>query len=149
MVNQSPFSTSVIHHTGLRVSDAEAAKKWLTSMLGFRVEHEFQVAGHDFIWLSAGEAKSPVIELIGGSLENERQLPENFSDLVKIPGWQHVCLQVQEIEACVSNLRRRGVKIVIDVTGEVIRVAFIADPWGNVYELLEYAESPSDEPKSL
>ena len=140
---ESPFSTSVIHHTGLRVADAEAATRWLTTMLGFHVEREFQVAGHDFVWLSAGDAKSPVIELIGGPMENERQLPENFSDLVKLSGWQHICLQVCDIEACVSDLRRREVKILIDVTGAVLRVAFIADPWGNVYELLKSADRPS------
>jgi catechol 2,3-dioxygenase-like lactoylglutathione lyase family enzyme len=52
MADQSPFSTSIIHHPGLRVEDAEAGKRWLTTMLGFRVEHEFQFAGHDFVWLS-------------------------------------------------------------------------------------------------
>jgi catechol 2,3-dioxygenase-like lactoylglutathione lyase family enzyme len=143
MADQSPFSTSVIHHTGLRVADVKAATRWLTTMLGFRVEYEFEVAGYDFVWLSAADTKFPVIELIGGPLDKERQLPENFADLVKLSGWQHICLQVRDIEVCVSDLRRRGVKILIDVTGAVLRVAFIADPWGNVYELLEAAEPPS------
>ena len=51
MADQSPFSTSIVHHFGLRVEDAEAAKRWLTTMLGFRVEREFQFAGHDFVFL--------------------------------------------------------------------------------------------------
>jgi glyoxylase I family protein len=102
MTDQSPFSTSAIHHPGLRVPDAEAAKRWLTTMLGFRVDREFQFAGHDFVWLSASGAKSPVIELIGGPLENERQLPENIPDMLKLAGWQHICLQVRDVEECVS-----------------------------------------------
>jgi 2-alkyl-3-oxoalkanoate reductase len=40
MADQSPFSTSIIHHLGLRVEDAEAGKRWLTTTLGFRVERE-------------------------------------------------------------------------------------------------------------
>jgi catechol 2,3-dioxygenase-like lactoylglutathione lyase family enzyme len=75
MTDQSPFSTSIIHHPGLRVPDAEAGKRWLTTMPGFRVEREFKFAGHDFVRLSASGAKSPVIELIGGPLEASVNFP--------------------------------------------------------------------------
>jgi catechol 2,3-dioxygenase-like lactoylglutathione lyase family enzyme len=139
MADQSPFSTSIVHHFGLRVEDAEAAKRWLTTMLGFRVEREFQFAGHDFVFLSAGGARSPVIELIGGPLEDERLPPENISDVLKLAGWNHLCLQVGNVEECIADLRRRGVRILIDVFDGAagLKIAFIADPWGNVYELLE------------
>jgi catechol 2,3-dioxygenase-like lactoylglutathione lyase family enzyme len=139
MADQSPFSTSIVLHFGLRVEDAEAAKRWLTTMLGFRVEREFQFAGHDFVFLSAGGARSPVIELIGGSLEDERQPPENISDVLKLAGWNHLCLQVGNVEGCIADLRRRGVRILLDVFDGAsgLKIAFIADPWGNVYELLE------------
>ncbi|MEH2509107.1 hypothetical protein V1291_000461 [Nitrobacteraceae bacterium AZCC 1564] len=88
------FSTSVIHHFALRVEDVEAGKKWLTTTLGLRVEREFQIAGNDFVFLSPGGAKAPVIELIGGPVESERQLPENIPDMMKLAGWHHICLQV-------------------------------------------------------
>jgi catechol 2,3-dioxygenase-like lactoylglutathione lyase family enzyme len=141
MADQSPFSTSIIHHLGLRVEDAEAVKRWLTTMLGFSVERGFQFAGHDFVFLSAGGAKSPVIELIGGPLQNERQTPENISDILKLEGWNHICLQVRNVEECLADLRRRGVKILIDVMvgASGFKIAFIADPWGHLYELLELA----------
>lgn len=137
MADQSPFSTSIMHHAGLRVADAAAAKRWLTTMLGFRVEHEFQFGGYDFVWLSAAGAKSPVIELIGGPLEHERQLPENIADMLKLAGWQHICLHVDDVEECLSDLRRRGVRVLVDAIEGAPGIAFIADPWGNIYELLE------------
>jgi lactoylglutathione lyase/glyoxylase I family protein len=145
MADQSPFATSIIHHIALRVADVEAGKKWLTSMLGFRVEREFQIAGNDFVFLSPGGARAPVIELVGGPVENERQLPENIPDMMKLAGWHHVCLQVRNVERCISDLRRRGVKILIDaIDGPpslgVEKVAFIADPWGNIYELLQVTD---------
>jgi catechol 2,3-dioxygenase-like lactoylglutathione lyase family enzyme len=115
MADQSPFSASIIHHLGLRVEHAEAGKRSLTTMLGFRVEREFQFAGHDFVVLSAGGAKSPVIEHIGGPLGNERQIPENIPDMLKLAGWKHICLQVCNIEECMAYLRRRGVRVLIDV----------------------------------
>src|SRR5215470_16338279 len=129
MADQSPFSTGIFHHFALRVEDVEAGKKWLTAMLGFRVEREFQVAGNDFVFLSPGGAKAPVIELVGGPVE-KRQLPENIPDMLKMGGWHHICLQVRNVEQCISDLRRRGVKILVDVMDGppeigVKKVAFI------------------------
>jgi catechol 2,3-dioxygenase-like lactoylglutathione lyase family enzyme len=148
MADQSPFSAGIIHHIALRVEDVEAGKKWLTTLLGFRVQREFQIAGNDFAFLSPDGAGTPVIELVGGPVE-ARQLPETIPDMMKLAGWHHLCLQVRNIEQCISNLRRRGVRIIIDVTDAlpgigVEKVAFIADPWGNIYELLQ----PVDEKKT-
>ncbi|WP_424632069.1 VOC family protein [Bradyrhizobium sp. SYSU BS000235] len=142
MADQSPFAMSIIHHYALRVGDVEAGKTWLTTMLGLRVEREFQIAGNDFVFLSPGGARTPVIELVGGPVESERQLPDNLPDMMKLAGWHHLCLQVRNVERCISELRRRGVKILLDVTDGlpeigVEKVAFIADPWGNIYELLQ------------
>ena len=44
-----------------------------------------------------------------------------------------------------SDLRRRELKILLDVTDGVPeigvkKIAFISDPWGNVYELLQLAD---------
>jgi catechol 2,3-dioxygenase-like lactoylglutathione lyase family enzyme len=145
MADQPPFSTGVIHHFALRVADVKAGKKWLTTMLGFHLEREFQAAGRNFVFLSPGGAKAPVIELIGGPMESERQLPENIPDALKLAGWHHICLQVRNVERSVSELRRRGVRILLDATDGspeigVQKVAFIADPWGNIYELLQFVD---------
>jgi glyoxylase I family protein len=110
MADQSPFSTGIIHHYALRVGDVEASKKWLTTMLGFQVRREFQIGDRDFAFLSPDGAEAPVIELVGGPVD-ERQLPEDIPDMMKLAGWHHLCLQVRNVEQCVSELRRRGVKI--------------------------------------
>lgn len=145
MADQSPFSTGIIHHFALRVADVGAGKTWLTTMLGFRVEREFQVMGNDFVFLSPGGSRAPVIELVGGPMESERQLPEDLTDMMKLAGWHHICVQVRNVERSVSELRRRGVRIVLDTVDGlpeigVEKVAFIADPWGNIYELLQVAD---------
>jgi hypothetical protein len=78
-------------------------------------------------------------------VENDRQLPGSVLDIVKRPGWHHVCLQVSSVEECMSDLQHREVKILLDVTDGVPeigveKIAFISDPWGNVYELLQLAD---------
>jgi catechol 2,3-dioxygenase-like lactoylglutathione lyase family enzyme len=143
MAEVSPFATSTIHHIGLRVADVKAAATWLTTMLGFRVAREFQTMGLDFIMLSPAGATSPVIELIGGQpMSSERYLSDDVQDVLKLPGLHHICLQVQDLDACMADFRRRDVRVLIDVspaapeTGAE-KIAFIADPWGNIYELLQ------------
>jgi lactoylglutathione lyase/glyoxylase I family protein len=143
MADQSPFSTSVIHHIGLRVADVKAAATWLTTMLGFRVAREFQTMGLDFIMLSPAGVAAPVIELIGGQpLNPDRALSDDVQDVLKLPGLHHICLQVADLDACLADLKRRDVRILIDVTRAAPetgaeKIAFIADPWGNIYELLQ------------
>ena len=142
-MNQSPLSTSQIHHVALRIADADEGKTWLTTMLGFRVDREFQFAGLHFIFLSPMGAKTPIIELVGGRpVEAEGQLPEDALDILKQGGFHHICLQVPDVDAVMSELRHRGVRIVFDVMAGapgsgVEKAAFIADPWGNIYEFLQ------------
>ncbi len=88
------------HHSSLPRAarrGRRGGKKWLTTMLGFRVEREFQIPGHDFaLPLSPGGAQGPrSSNSIGGPLESERQLPENIPDMMKLAGWHHICLQVR------------------------------------------------------
>ena len=114
-------------------------------MLGFRVTREFQVMGRDIVFLAADGARMPVIELIGGAIEAEPRLPGDVMDTLKSPGLHHVCLQVEKLDDCLADLRRRDVKILVDdIPGApgsgVEKIAFIADPWGNIYELLQYAD---------
>jgi catechol 2,3-dioxygenase-like lactoylglutathione lyase family enzyme len=140
MADLTPFTTSSIHHIALRVEDVEASKNWLTTVLGFRVQRELQLGGHNVVLLLPAGANAPIIDLIGGPVD-QRQLP----DILKISGWHHLCLQVPHLEECMADLRRRDVKILIDVMDGapeigVEKLAFIADPWGNIYELLQVAD---------
>jgi catechol 2,3-dioxygenase-like lactoylglutathione lyase family enzyme len=140
-MGRSSFSTSVVHHIALRVEDVEAAKNWLTSVLGFRLQGERLLGGNKVAFLIPGGAEAPVIDLIGGPVDL-RPLPDSIPDIFKLSGWHHLCLQVPNLEECMSDLRSRGVRILVDVMKGapeigVEKIAFIADPWGNVYELLQ------------
>jgi catechol 2,3-dioxygenase-like lactoylglutathione lyase family enzyme len=55
-------------------------------------------------------------------------------------GQHHFCLHVANLDATVSELRRRGVTIVTEpfVLSVIHRtLAFIADPYGNLIELAQ------------
>jgi catechol 2,3-dioxygenase-like lactoylglutathione lyase family enzyme len=149
MTGNGPFAHAQIHHIALRVADVKASKDWFLTELDFCVEREFSFRGVDFVWLCSMESKVPVIELIGGGVQASRPLYENALESVKQPGFHHICIQVNDIEQVVSKLRRRNVKILIDVTvgapgSGVKKAAFIADPWDNVFELVELARGAED-----
>jgi catechol 2,3-dioxygenase-like lactoylglutathione lyase family enzyme len=136
-----------IHHIALRVADAKASKSWFLTMLDFRVNREFSFGGMDFVWLCPAECTVPVVELIGGGVQTSPPLYENALESLKRPGFHHICLQVNDLEQVMSELRRRNVKILIDVMAGapgsgVEKGAFIADPWENIFELLELARDP-------
>ena len=76
-------------------------------------------------------------------------LYENALESLKQPGFHHICLQVNDVEQVMSELRRRDVKILIDVMAGASgsgaeKGAFIADPWDNTIELLELARNSED-----
>lgn len=130
------------HHVALRVPDAAASKTWFVEKLDFRVAGEFKFNGMDFVWVCPAGQKAPMIELIGGGTLHLRASPENFLEILAQPGFHHFCLQVDDINLVVDELRRRDVKIVIDVMDAapgsgVEKVAFISDPWGNILEFVQ------------
>jgi catechol 2,3-dioxygenase-like lactoylglutathione lyase family enzyme len=150
------LAKSRVHHVALRVVDAQASKSWLITMLDFEVENEFTFQDTDFIWIRPAQSKAPVIELIGGAEQISRPARENVSAVeealarLKQPGFNHICLQVDDCEQAMAELRRRNVKVLLDVMAAppgsgVKKCAFILDPWENIFELLEVAsDSESD-----
>jgi catechol 2,3-dioxygenase-like lactoylglutathione lyase family enzyme len=130
------------HHVALRVPDAEASKAWFLEKLDFRVEGEFEINGMDFVWICPRGQSAPMIELIGGGTLHSRAPQENLSEILAQPGFHHVCLQVDDINLVVNELRRREVKILIDVMDAAPgsgaeKVAFITDPWDNILEFVQ------------
>ena len=149
MTRNEPLAHAQIHHIALRVDDAKASKDWFLTKLDFHVDREFSFNGMDFVWLCPKESTVPVIELIGGDLQASRPPYENPLESLKQPGFHHICFQVNDIEQVMSELRRRDVKILIEVMAGapgsgVKKGAFIADPWDNIFELLELAPDSED-----
>jgi hypothetical protein len=101
--------------------------------------------GMDFVWLRPAVSKAPVIELINGGVRSSRPLH------IRMPwrasssrGFIMFAFKLPTFEQVMAELRRRGAKILIDIIAGapgsgVAKGAFIADPWENIFELLELA----------
>lgn len=64
----------------------------------------------------------------------------DLKDSLCYAGYHHFCLVVDDINKTIDELRRRGVPIVeepFDIVEINRRLAFFADPWGNLIELAQ------------
>jgi quinol monooxygenase YgiN/catechol 2,3-dioxygenase-like lactoylglutathione lyase family enzyme len=128
------------NHVGIRVPDYEAAKKWWIEKLDFRVIHEWPYADEKLAYLAPANDNSFWVEILGGGKLKPQPTYKDLAESLETPGLHHICIHVKNIEKTVDELKRRGVTMV----GEIFylkditrKLAFIADPWGNLIELSE------------
>jgi catechol 2,3-dioxygenase-like lactoylglutathione lyase family enzyme len=78
------------------------------------------------------------IEFIAGPGCSTRQCYEQLIETHADGGWHHLCFSVDDVDETVSELKRRGVRIVSeprDALALQLRFAFFSDPWGNLFEI--------------
>jgi catechol 2,3-dioxygenase-like lactoylglutathione lyase family enzyme len=136
------FSSMRGHHAAVRVPDFEAEKRWFVEKLDFRVIHEWPYEDQHLAYVGPANDDGFYVEILGdgdpGPKPKERYA--DLSDSLRYAGFHHVCFQVDDVDAMVAELRRRGVTIVTEsFVLPVIdrRLAFFADPFGNLFELAE------------
>ena len=140
--SSSPFASMRGHHVAVRVPDFEAAKRWYQEKLDFRVVHEWPYADQRLAYLAPATDDGFFIELLGDGRPGPIPKPiyADLGDSLRLAGYHHFCLNVASLDDAVRELRRRGVAIVTEpfelaVIGR--RLAFLADPWGNLIELAQ------------
>jgi catechol 2,3-dioxygenase-like lactoylglutathione lyase family enzyme len=138
----SPFAGMRGHHVGVRVKNFDEAKKWYVEKLDFRVVHEWPFADEQLAYLAPANDDAFLIELLGGGDPPPLDAPgyTDLGDSLRHAGYHHFCLNVPDIEKAVADLRARGVKIVtepFELDAISRKLAFFADPLGNLIELAE------------
>jgi catechol 2,3-dioxygenase-like lactoylglutathione lyase family enzyme len=107
-----------VHHVSVNVDDVDAALAFYTGRLGLvlrtdRPDFEFPGA-----WLDAGGQQ---VHLIGGEPPTQTG--------------QHFALQVEDLDAAITELRDEGIKVSDAMAVGTSRQAFLKDPAGNRIEL--------------
>jgi catechol 2,3-dioxygenase-like lactoylglutathione lyase family enzyme len=136
----SPFASWKVEHVAIRVPDFDAAIAWYTEKLDFRLKYSLPLAGLTFAFLTAAADDRVNFELLAGPGASDRPPYEDLRSSYKLSGWHHVGLRVDCVDDTVDELKRRGVTIVSephDVAAIGLRVAFFADPWGNLFEVTQ------------
>lgn len=141
----SPFASWKGDHVGIRVPDFEAAAAWYTGTLDFRVTHTMRLGEKTLAFLAPPGDDGFRIEFIAGPGCAARPDYQQLADTHAVGGWHHFCLRVEDVDAAIAELERRGVRIVSaarDVPALGVRFAFFSDPWGNLIELVQPIGAP-------
>jgi catechol 2,3-dioxygenase-like lactoylglutathione lyase family enzyme len=143
-----------IAHTAVCVPDVDAATKWYAEVLGLQVlSPPYRISGAA-IERDMGElVPSPVVvkAAIVGYGPDDRVLelieyPEMARPLtnpdprpITEPGLTHIGLVCDDIAQTRAELEDRGVRFIVSGVADVagLRTTWFADPWGNVFILLE------------
>jgi pimeloyl-ACP methyl ester carboxylesterase/catechol 2,3-dioxygenase-like lactoylglutathione lyase family enzyme len=136
----NPFASWKVDHVGVRVPNFDTAVAWYIEKLDFRLKHSSPVAGLTFALLSPAANESFSIELLAGPGADDRPPYNDLHASYKLSGWHHLGFRVDNVDQTVDELKRRGVTIVLepkDAAALGLRVAFFADPWGNIFEVIE------------
>lgn len=115
-----------LHHVSFTVSDVEAARRFYAGVLGLR-----EIPRPDFgfpgAWFEIGEAQVHLIQPPEGAPVDTP--PPRLS-----PVAGHAAFEIEDYEAVREALRARGVEPL--ETGADVGQLFLADPDGNVIELI-------------
>ena len=136
----SPFASWKVDHAAIRVPDFDAAIAWYTEKLDFRLKRQVSFAGLTFAFLSPAGDDDFVFELLAGPGAASRPTYMDLHASYKMAGWHHVCFRVDSVDGAIEQVRQRAVTIVSephDVVSMGLRVAFFADPWGNLFEFTQ------------
>ncbi|QMV19724.1 VOC family protein [Granulicella sp. 5B5] len=135
-----PLASLKINHTAIRVPDFGSAVAWYADKLDFRVKQTVSVAGLSFSFLYPAGDDSFHFELMAGPGAAERPTYNDLHDSYNMSGWHHPGFSVDSVDAVIDELKRRNVTIASephDVPAMGLRVAFFADPWGNLFEVIQ------------
>ena len=137
----SPFASWKFEHSAFRVPDLEAAVAWYTEKLDLRLMNSSPLGDKIYGFMIAPASKADfIIELIAGPGAELRPTYKDLASSLKLSGPHHVAFRVQDVDDAITQLKCRGVTIVFephDVPELSLRVAFFADPWGNLFEVIQ------------
>jgi len=136
----SPFASCKVEHMGIRVPNFDAAVAWYTEKLGFRLTHSLSLGDLTYTFISTAADESFSFELVAGPGAASRPPYQDLRASLKLSGWHHMCFRVDNVQDTVDELKRRGVTIISephDVAAMGLRLAFFADPWGNLFEVIQ------------
>ena len=145
-------------HTALRVADVDTAVAWYRDVLGLTVLSPPYTMDGDDITRDMGDlVPAPVVvraAIVGVEGDGDRVIevieypsvaagsppPASVTGL----GYTHVALLCDDVAATRAELEARGARFLVDGIAEVagLKTTWLADPWENVFILVEKVRRP-------
>ena len=138
-------AAATFDHVGISVADLGTAADWYCAALGLAREFEFEVphAGlRGAMLLSPGGYRVELLER-GGSARHGAA-PGGPAEAALQRGYGHMCLDVPDVDAAHAALLAAGAADRMSPRASPergVRMAFVADPEGNLIELIDRTAS--------
>ena len=137
----SPFASWRFEHAAIRVPDFDTAVAWYSQKLDFRLRKSSPLGDKVYGFLtSPGDEAGFIIELVTGAGAEDRPSYDNLASSLQLSGFHHVAFRVRNVDEAITELKHRDITIVSEphnVPQLSLRVAFFADPWGNLFEVIQ------------
>ena len=126
-------------HVGLNVADLDAAIAWYEQVLGLRPERQFAVAGTGLRGAMLVHSAGYRLELIerSGSVPGVQASGPGEAALTR--GFGHIAFQVADLDGIYAAMLAAGASARVpptDAPRPGARMAWVADPEGNLIELI-------------
>ena len=129
-----------LHHVGLVVEDLDRSARWYADVLGLERGFDFEIPDTSVRGCFVGRTDGVQIELFerAGSAPGPAR-PDPVAALAH-RGYGHICLTSEDLEAEFARMVSAGARAVWEPRRSPqpgVRMAFLADPDGNLIELIE------------
>jgi len=146
-------------HTAVCGADVDAAGAWYRDVLGLVVlSPPYRMEGDDIERDMGALVPAPVVvkaAIVGAESDGDRVI-----EVIEYPdapgrdrpadasivdhGFSHVALLCDDVVATRADLEAKGVRFLVDGVADVagVRTTWIADPWDNVFILVEKVRRP-------
>ena len=127
-------------HVGISVADLEQACEWYCRALHLSVETQFAVTGTDLRGIMLRHDSGYRIELLHRPGSAPGLQPDSPLTAAGTRGYGHFCLCVEDVDGEFDKLIAAGATMRMPPSPSPrkgARVAFLADPEGNLIELLD------------
>jgi len=132
--------TGTLDHVGLTVGDLDAMREWYCAHLGLTVELEFALDHVDFRGAMLRHSDGWAIELLHRTGSAAGLEAANPVDAALTRGFGHLALDVPDVDAAYTALVAAGATDRMSPRPSPepgVRMAYVADPEGNLVELLD------------
>lgn len=127
-------------HVGLNVADLPAMTRWYTEALDLKVEFEFAIADADFSGVMLRSEQGYRIELLHRAGGRDGLRAANPLEAALTRGYGHFALDVADVDQAYASLVDAGATSRTSPRPSPepgVRMAYVADPEGNLFELLD------------
>ncbi|WP_335976780.1 VOC family protein [Streptomyces sp. CA2R106] len=134
--------TTRFDHVGVSVPDLAAATAWYCATLGLSAAPPFAVPGTDLSGVMLLHPSGYRIELLHRPSARPGAAAPTALEAAGTHGYGHICLCVPDVDAEFARLVAAGAAQSMPPCASPrpgARMAFVADPFGNLIELLDRA----------